>query len=65
MAVVQSGVHIVEAVQSGRIITVHLGRGRGVRMYEAQARAFGLLADAKKREPAVNKKREPGLTKAG
>jgi hypothetical protein len=54
-------------MSAGKLITVDLGKGRGVQMYEEEAIRRGLVPastdDEKKLPPALNKKRQPGKNK--
>ena len=66
MSVVTGKVTIPSAPSGGKLVKVQIKQGLYIRMYEAQARAQGLLPPAegtsagpKKREPVSNKKRTP------
>lgn len=48
----------------GKMVRIDVGRGRGVQMYEDEARRRGLLQpEAKPERPARNKKRSPERNK--
>lgn len=47
-----------------KLIVIDLGDGRGIQMYEDEARARGLLVEAKEEKPEETKEIKPDETKA-